>query len=465
MKKLYDVFDEITPDCFEDIQMKLKNREENEVVEVKQRKSYMRYAIPIMVIASVFIAIIVSQKPENVIATVGIDVNPSIELSVNEKNKIHEVIAKNEDAKKIIGDMNLVDTQIDVGVNALIGAMLKEGYIDELKNSLLISVTGDNQENNEKLREQLSLNIDNLLKESHIDGSIVSQILDNNDHLKKLANQYNISVGKAEIIQQLIDKNNLYTFEKLKDLTVNELNILLKSNAVENVNVTGNASVSGYIGEEKAKEIALHDAQVSSPTIKKIELDYDDGEMIYEVEFIKDGVEYEYDIDAKSGQILKKDTEGKKQTTTSPSENNTSQSTTTTSSISKDKAKTIAMNHANVTSVSNYKIKEDYDDGQKEYEIEFLSGNYQYEYTIRVSDGRILDSEKKNVGNVKLTAEEAKSKAFQHANVSSKDAKDVEVDLKKQYYEVSFQVGNYEYEYHIDASNGKVLHHEKEIDD
>ncbi|WP_028043232.1 anti-sigma-I factor RsgI family protein [Candidatus Stoquefichus massiliensis] len=459
MNKLYDVFEEITPDRFESIQAELIDRKENVVVETNQKRNYKRYALALVMIASVIVVAVMLQKPAKVIAVVGIDVNPSIELSINQKNKIEQVTAKNEDAKKIIGDMDLKGSQIDVGINALIGAMLKEGYIDELKNSLLISVTGDNQEENEKLRKQLSLNVDEFLKASHIDGSVVSQTIDQQDDIIKLAKQYNISVGKAEIIQQLIVKNSLYTFDGLKDLSVNELNILLQNNHVDHVNVTGQASVSDYIGQEKAKKIAFDDAKVSKPTMKKIQLDYDDGQMIYEVEFTQDGIEYEYDIQAKTGKILKKEMEGKKKITSSSTSQNQ------TSMITKDQAKKIAMNHAGVKSIQNYQIKEDIDNGQKEYDIEFLSGNYQYEYTIRVKDGRILENEKKNVGTVKITAEQAKQKALDHANISKADAKKLEAELEKKYYEVSFTVGEYEYEYHIDALNGKVLHHEKEKED
>ena len=39
--------------------------------------------------------------------------------------------------------------------------------------------------------------------------------------------------------------------------------------------------------------------------VKRIELDYEHGRKIYEVTFYKDGYEYEYDIDAESGKVLK----------------------------------------------------------------------------------------------------------------------------------------------------------------
>ncbi len=62
-----------------------------------------------------------------------------------------------------------------------------------------------------------------------------------------------------------------------------------------------------YISYEKAKEIALAQAHITSDGVvfEEREFDFDDGLAIYELEFTKDGVEYEYDIDALSGKVIK----------------------------------------------------------------------------------------------------------------------------------------------------------------
>ena len=39
--------------------------------------------------------------------------------------------------------------------------------------------------------------------------------------------------------------------------------------------------------------------------LKKVELDYEHGRKVYEVSFYKGGFEYEFDIDAETGNILK----------------------------------------------------------------------------------------------------------------------------------------------------------------
>ena len=69
------------------------------------------------------------------------------------------------------------------------------------------------------------------------------------------------------------------------------------------------ADSGSYIGESRAKEIALNDAGVkeSNAVFLKVRLDWDDGRAEYEVEFYSGNAEYDYDIDAITGAIRSSD--------------------------------------------------------------------------------------------------------------------------------------------------------------
>ena len=69
---------------------------------------------------------------------------------------------------------------------------------------------------------------------------------------------------------------------------------------------------------------------------------------------------------------------------------------TSSESISVDEAKSIALQHANLTAdkIAAYEIELDNDDAVKHYEIEFKSGGYEYKYDINAESGKILKSEK-----------------------------------------------------------------------
>lgn len=85
------------------------------------------------------------------------------------------------------------------------------------------------------------------------------------------------------------------------------------SDAPKEMPVTDIASVdtSTFIGEEKAKEIALEKAGLTSEgtIFDRVELDNDDGIWQYEVEFSKDGLEYDADIKADDGLVLSWETD------------------------------------------------------------------------------------------------------------------------------------------------------------
>lgn len=67
-----------------------------------------------------------------------------------------------------------------------------------------------------------------------------------------------------------------------------------------------NTENTGVIGVKKAQKIALKAAglQRKQVTFTKSKLETDDGKNVYEIEFIKDGKEYDYNIDAYNGKIL-----------------------------------------------------------------------------------------------------------------------------------------------------------------
>ena len=149
-----------------------------------------------------------------------------------------------------------------------------------------------------------------------------------------------------------------------------------------------------YIGLEKAKSIALKDAGFTAGqvTFLKAEQDWNDGRMKYEVEFVKGGTEYEYDIDAQSGAILRKDKEVWAQDDDDDQDDDRPQSG---SEIGLEKAKSIALKDAGFTSgqVTITKAGRDWDDGRLEYEVEFVKNGAEYEYTIDARTGSILEKD------------------------------------------------------------------------
>ena len=82
-----------------------------------------------------------------------------------------------------------------------------------------------------------------------------------------------------------------------------------KINTNHNTNNNKNNSSTSdtqNIQMEKAKEIALTDAKIdiNNVTFTETKQDYDDGRLIYEIEFIYNHTEYNYEIDGTTGEII-----------------------------------------------------------------------------------------------------------------------------------------------------------------
>ena len=345
------------------------------------------------------------QQANAVASVVSLDVNPCVRLEVNREEKVLSATPVNDDANQILDGMDLTGTDLEVAVNAIIGSLLKHGYVDELANSVLISVEDDDLTRGAALEEKLTGEISQVLESASINGAILSQSFATDDALQQKAEEYGISQGKAALIQTLVDSSSHLTFESLVGLSINELNLLANSEAAadltdqsgeqESIRSTGTASQSGYVGVDAATQTALTHAGVQQSQLDYLEADYDyeDGRMVYEVEFGVSGVEYEYDIDAATGAILKAEQEG--QTIQTPAPGQTQQPQGGSSgTISSQEARDIALSNAGVALSDTRELEVELESDDGCYKVEFKSGQYEYEYEISVADGRILSAER-----------------------------------------------------------------------
>lgn len=163
---------------------------------------------------------------------------------------------------------------------------------------------------------------------------------------------------------------------------------------------TAAPQVSPYITLEKAKEIALNHAAVNAADARwdDREFDFENGQPIYDLAFDANGLEYEYDIDARTGNILRshseRDDDWKPSTDSSTSKPATSTDKPAASSyIGLEKAKSIALQRAGVSaaSVRWEKAEFDYDDGRPVYELEFSANGVEYDCDVHALTGKVLD--------------------------------------------------------------------------
>ena len=398
---------------------------------------------------------------------VDIDVNPGVEIVTNKKNKVLEVQSTNQDGAAVIDGMNLKNTELKVAVNALIGSMVQKGYIQNDNTGILVTVRNDNEDKANKVKAEVLNDINTALSTNSVQATVINQTVKTTVDAKKFAAENNISIGKAVFVLNLAAKDTSLDAKELAKMKVSEIASLVvqkgidirdivdydsddsiweniadaiedidedarekeiaTSAAVENSTAAATtpqpaptqpaATVApattaaqsnntvGDIGIEKANEIAISHAGLSSGSVSfvKAKIDTEDGVKVYDIEFYSGNVEYDYEINAATGAIVSFDQDIENyEIPTQPQSSAPTQAATqpqtaaptqaASSVISVDKAKQIALSHAGVSGASFKKVKLDKDDGVRVYEIEFKVGNVEYEYDIDASSGAIISS-------------------------------------------------------------------------
>ena len=329
------------------------------------------------------------QQAHAVASVVSLDVNPSIELKVSKSEKVLVCTPLNEDAKAILADMgdgaDLKGAKLDVAVNAIVGSLVRNGYLNSISSAIMISVEDNDTARAEKLQRELTSTVDGVLQTSEAKASVLTQTLTQDAGLEQQARKNSISTGKAALVNRVLALNPALEFDALAKLSVEELKDLAEAGAP-----------AMPIGTDKAMDIAaaaFGKASTAKMAYSAVDPELDESPAHYEVEIkSQTGEEFEYKIDAYTGAILESKREaadGTEVPVVQPSKPAAS------GDIGYAKAKSVALNHAGVSENKAYdmEIELDDEDGILVYEIEFKSGGMEYSYEINAATGAILKHE------------------------------------------------------------------------
>ncbi len=455
----------------------------------------------ILVVAAVFGTVDLTQNAYA--ATVTIDVNPSIYIEIDGKQRVVSVTANNEDAEIILADIkdNLVGVKVNIAVKAILGAMLEKGYISEIANSVLVSVDPKKDWAYDDIVKAITDEIDIVMTDKNVDCSLVSQHVKKNQTVQELATKYDITIGKAQLIYKLLNiPANTYEEAKLAELTVNELTILLGNHyeSDKDIDHKGQASDKAYITKQEALTAVVDylnanniiESLTEPLTVEsvqllndfEIDLDFDNHTMVYEVDFDYGNYEYEIEVDATTGMVV-----------------DYKKSFNDDRGISVDKDITTEQKQELLNKIqslidermgagwfeANKQIVEiEFDKGEVEVEFYFEGKEYEMELDVNgkvvehMPGGRQDYKPQNDAGNQDSTQvqgiiseDQAKTIVLNHAGIPL-DATliDYEIELEHNkhgnmvYYEIDFELDGYEYEAKVNAKTGTITRYSKERD-
>ena len=330
------------------------------------------------------------QRANAVASVVSLDVNPSIELKVNRSEKVLVCTPLNEDAKAILADMSsgadLKGAKLDVAVNAIVGSLVRNGYLDSISSAIMISVEDKDTARAEKLQRELTSTVDGVLQTSESRASVLTQTLTQDAGLTQQARENSISTGKAALVNRVLALNATLKFDALAKLSVEELKDLAEAGAPA---MPIGKDAAAYAVEQYAGTTALDSVTA------EVDSELDESTAHYEVEMHTAWGEFEYLVDAYTGKVLS----GQKDLlATAPAGDATAKPSApsgTVQDIGYAKAKSIALNHAGLSENEAYdmEIELDDEDGTLVYEVAFKSGGMEYSYEINAATGAILKHE------------------------------------------------------------------------
>ncbi len=372
--------------------------------------------------------------------TFTMDVNPSVEYTIAKSGAVKSIRSLNSDAENALSDVALGKQSVETALTRTVAAYEACGYMENGEATVLISFDS-RLDANAELKASLSAEIQQALEQTDAVGTLVFHSeLTENAEAAKIAEEFHVSLGRADWILTAANKTGLPTDEVAR-MSLDEL---LKFQEVSGIS---SVCVSKFISLEEAKKIALKDAKLDELTQKIVftreELSRNQGKPCYLLEFYTGTNQYFYQIDAKSGSIIYA---GKY--------------------ITLSEAKKIALDDAGCEDKVSFTEETLVSGGIKTpyYQLVFADAKTQWTYRIDAVLGTVLEKQQKEIVTTDfISLEEAKEIALKDAGLNEATQKivftreELSRNSGKPCYILEFYTAKKQYSYKVDAKNGSII--------
>ncbi len=172
---------------------------------------------------------------------VEIDVNPSLKFSLNRKERVVQVQALNEDGERLAGGASLKGKTVQAAVNQVVDSLVEQGYLkkDGKEHAVLVSVSGKSPALAEQVKAAVTVDMEAALTQREVKAVVYDQVIQVTEELEELAEAYQVSLGKAEFIGQLVQENvslsqnQQEAYSRMMSQTMEELSVEIDRNSYQ----------------------------------------------------------------------------------------------------------------------------------------------------------------------------------------------------------------------------------------
>ena len=204
----------------------------------KPRRNFQRFSLAVAAAAFIFFIGAGSfQMYFSESSYIDMDVNPSIELSVNRFDRVIRMSAYNKDGKEVLSELNLKHKSYKDAVALILKKIKEKGY---LKQNGMISVTvqGKDREKASEIKT-LQTEIDQCISEHG--GRQNVEVYAVSKRLKKKSHHLNVTPAKYLAIKELQKVDQTATVEKCRDHSISEIKDYTKQCEEGHENSHGNS--------------------------------------------------------------------------------------------------------------------------------------------------------------------------------------------------------------------------------
>ena len=214
-------------DLLEEIKAKPRTKmlRHDEITAQKSPLSTFKRIVAYASIAAIFFAVFINWQivPNRLDSRIYLDVNPSITIETNSRDKVISLEAGNSDGQSIIEGLSYKDKSVLLVSEEILEKMLEQGYIDNEKEFLLLSVYNRDVEKAEEKKEILDQAIHQYLRKKTIEPIVLTQRLDETSAIEQYADEFGVSVSMMTFIRNLMVLDPELKIGDLAGLSIEEL--------------------------------------------------------------------------------------------------------------------------------------------------------------------------------------------------------------------------------------------------
>jgi hypothetical protein len=179
----------------------------------------------IIVFALIFTLNFNQPTPVEASSTVYIEINPSVEIDLDENDNILAIRSNNQAAINLINALgNYEGEKVDVVIERIISKAIEQGYLTSENPFVMYDVAGKNETIRAHVEAILNERIPDIAERNLPDLSFVhGNAKDQTPSEINEARMHNMNIMKYRLINRILETNESLTFDELKSKTIGEL--------------------------------------------------------------------------------------------------------------------------------------------------------------------------------------------------------------------------------------------------